>query len=227
MNKMDKNLITYLESYITERRLQLIRDISANRTRHITVVTEDVYQMHNTSAVLRSCDIFGIQDLHVIQDQIGKRIDKEIAMGAQKWVDVYQYDSTRACISALRSQGYRIIATTPHEDSSSLDTFSLDQKAAIFFGKEKEGLSEQVLKNADGFLTIPMYGFTESLNVSVSAAIILRHLRARLHQSDICWRLSQKELTDLRLKWIKKCIKNVDEIIEHYYKDQSHTYDKQ
>lgn len=224
---MDKNLITYLESYITERRLQLIRDISANRTRHITVVTEDVYQMHNTSAVLRSCDIFGIQDLHVIQDQIGKRIDKEIAMGAQKWVDVYQYDSTRACISALRSQGYRIIATTPHEDSSSLDTFSLDQKAAIFFGKEKEGLSEQVLKNADGFLTIPMYGFTESLNVSVSAAIILRHLRARLHQSDICWRLSQKELTDLRLKWIKKCIKNVDEIIEHYYKDQSHTYDKQ
>ncbi len=227
MNKMDKNLITYLESYITERRLQLIRDISANRTRHFTVVTEDVYQMHNTSAVLRSCDIFGIQDLHVIQDQIGKRIDKEIAMGAQKWVDVYQYDSTRACISALRSQGYRIIATTPHEDSSSLDTFSLDQKAAIFFGKEKEGLSEQVLKNADGFLTIPMYGFTESLNVSVSAAIILRHLRARLHQSDICWRLSQKELTDLRLKWIKKCIKNVDEIIEHYYKDQSHTYDKQ
>lgn len=227
MNKMDKNLITYLESYITERRLQLIRDISANRTRHITVVTEDVYQMHNTSAVLRSCDIFGIQDLHVIQDQIGKRIDKEIAMGAQKWVDVYQYDSTRACISALRSQGYRIIATTPHEDSSSLDTFSLDQKAAIFFGKEKEGLSEQVLKNADGFLTIPMYGFTESLNVSVSAAIILRHLRARLHQSDICWRLSQKELTDLRLKWIKKCIKNVDEIIEHYYKDHSHTYDKQ
>lgn len=224
---MDKNLITYLESYITERRLQLIRDISANRTRHFTVVTEDVYQMHNTSAVLRSCDIFGIQDLHVIQDQIGKRIDKEIAMGAQKWVDVYQYDSTRACISALRSQGYRIIATTPHEDSSSLDTFSLDQKAAIFFGKEKEGLSEQVLKNADGFLTIPMYGFTESLNVSVSAAIILRHLRARLHQSDICWRLSQKELTDLRLKWIKKCIKNVDEIIEHYYKDQSHTYDKQ
>src|SRR5690554_3097227 len=224
---MDKNLITYLESYITERRLQLIRDISANRTRHITVVTEDVYQMHNTSAVLRSCDIFGIQDLHVIQDQIGKRIDKEIAMGAQKWVDVYQYDSTRACISALRSQGYRIIATTPHEDSSSLDTFSLDQKAAIFFGKEKEGLSEQVLKNADGFLTIPMYGFTESLNVSVSAAIILRHLRARLHQSDICWRLYQKELTDLRLKWIKKCIKNVDEIIEHYYKDQSHTYDKQ
>lgn len=227
MNKMDKNLITYLESYITERRLQLIRDISANRTRHITVVTEDVYQMHNTSAVLRSCDVFGIQDLHVIHDQIGKRIDKEIAMGAQKWVDVYQYDSTRACISALRSQGYRIIATTPHEDSSSLDTFSLDQKAAIFFGKEKEGLSEQVLKNADGFLTIPMYGFTESLNVSVSAAIILRHLRARLHQSDICWRLSQKELTDLRLKWIKKCIKNVDEIIEHYYKDQSHTYDKQ
>lgn len=224
---MDKNLITYLESYITERRLQLIRDISANRTRHFTVVTEDVYQMHNTSAVLRSCDIFGIQDLHVIQDQIGKRIDKEIAMGAQKWVDVYQYDSTRACISALRSLGYRIIATTPHEDSSSLDTFSLDQKAAIFFGKEKEGLSEQVLKNADGFLTIPMYGFTESLNVSVSAAIILRHLRARLHQSDICWRLSQKELTDLRLKWIKKCIKNVDEIIEHYYKDQSHTYDKQ
>lgn len=224
---MDDRLFAYLQTYLTPRRKQLIEEISAQRTRHFTVVTEDVYQMHNTSAVLRSCDIFGIQDLHVIQDQIGKRIDKEIAMGAQKWVDVYQYDSTRACISALRSQGYRIIATTPHEDSSSLDTFSLDQKAAIFFGKEKEGLSEQVLKNADDFLTIPMYGFTESLNVSVSAAIILRHLRARLHQSDICWRLSQKELTDLRLKWIKKCIKNVDEIIEHYYKDQSHTYDKQ
>ena len=220
-------LLDYLETIITEERKQRFIEVLRYRSKHFTVAVEDVYQLHNTSAVMRSCEVFGIQELNIIEQRFGKSIDKQIAMGAQKWVDVYQYDSTRACISALRSQGYRIIATTPHEDSSSLDTFSLDQKAAIFFGKEKEGLSEQVLKNADGFLTIPMYGFTESLNVSVSAAIILRHLRARLHQSDICWRLSQKELTDLRLKWIKKCIKNVDEIIEHYYKDQSHTYDKQ
>lgn len=222
---MDDRLFAYLQTYLTPRRKQLIEEISAQRTRHFTVVTEDVYQMHNTSAVLRSCDVFGIQDLHVIHDQIGKRIDKEIAMGAQKWVDVHRYDNTQDCLDNLRNKGYRIIATTPDENSISLDDFTLDQKVAIFFGKEKEGLSETVLKNADDFLTIPMYGFTESLNVSVSAAIILRHLRARMQLSNQAWRLTPEELNDLRFQWIKKCIKNVDEIIEHYYENQPQSYE--
>ena len=85
---IDKDLLAHLEGYITERRRGLFTKVLAQRTRHFTVAVEDVYQLHNTSAVMRSCDIFGVQDLHVVEQRNLKRIDREIAMGAQKWVDL-------------------------------------------------------------------------------------------------------------------------------------------
>ncbi|MBA4744257.1 MAG: RNA methyltransferase [Muricauda sp.] len=212
----DHDLLTYLETYLTEERKQRFLDVLQQRTKHITVAVEDVYQLHNTSAIIRSCDVFGVQDVHVIEDRFGKRLDKNIAMGAEQWVDVHRYQTTTDCISKLKEDGYQIIATTPHNDSTILPDFFPTMKSAIFFGTEKEGLSEEVMQQADGFLKIPMVGFSESLNVSVSAAIIIQQLAQKVRDSDLNWQLTDIEVFEKRLDWTKKSIKDVEGIIKRY-----------
>ena len=218
---METDLFEYLQTYLTDRRKALFKEVLAQRTRHFTVVTEDVYQLHNTSAVMRSCDVFGIQDLHVVEELVGKRVDKEIAMGAQKWVSLHRYDSIGACMDTLRAKGYQLIATTPHDDSMMLSDFDVNNKTAFFFGKEDVGLSDTVLKKADGSIKIPMYGFTESLNISVSAAIILQDVVGRMRQGGVSWQLSEEEKTELEMEWTKKTIKSVDQIISRYYEGKN------
>ncbi|MFT5250090.1 MAG: tRNA (guanosine-2'-O-)-methyltransferase [bacterium] len=218
---MDNQLLEHLLSFLTERRKSLFKEVISKRTRHFTVVTEDVYQMHNTSAVMRSCDVFGIQELHVVEERISKEIDREIALGAQKWVNIHRHHSTKECIDNLRENGYQIIATTPHNNSTELKDFDISKKSAFFFGKEKEGLSDVVLDAADGYLKIPMYGFTESLNISVSAAVILQSVVTRLKDSDIDWKLSEDEKKEIILHWTKMTIKSVDQIVERFYKEKN------
>tara|TARA_R110001632_G_scaffold63984_2_gene152455 strand:- start:3024 stop:3575 length:552 start_codon:yes stop_codon:yes gene_type:complete len=182
---------------------------------------EDVYQLHNTSAVIRSCESFGVQELHVIEEINAKRIDREIAMGAQKWVDVQRHSSATTCIQSLKEQGYRIVATSPHKNAHKLEDFDVTEKAAIFFGRETEGLSDIVLDAADDFIYIPMVGFTESLNISVSAAITIQHLMSKLKASDIPWQLSEKDFFNKKMDWSKKMIKDVDRIIERWQQENS------
>ena len=215
---MDNKLLEHLLSFLTERRKNLFEEVISKRTRHFTIATEDVYQLHNTSAVMRSCDVFGIQDLHVIEEKVSKKIDREIAMGAQKWVNIDRHNSTKECINNLKENGYQIIATTPHNNSAELKDFDISKKSAFFFGKEKEGLSDIVLDAADGYLKIPMYGFTESLNISVAAAIILQTLVSKLKDSDIDWELSEQEKNQIRLHWAKMSIKSSTKIIERFNK---------
>ncbi|WP_375324757.1 TrmH family RNA methyltransferase [Flagellimonas sp. GZD32] len=215
----DHDLLAYLEGYLTEERKQRFLEVLHQRTKHITVAIEDVYQLHNTSAIIRSCDVFGVQEVHVVEDRFGKRLDKNIAVGAEQWVDVTRYRNTTSCISALKEKGYQIIATTPHNDSTLLSDFFPLEKSAIFFGTEKEGLSEEVMKQADGFLKIPMVGFSESLNVSVSAAIIVQAVAHKIRNSDVKWQLSEFEMLEKRLDWTKKSIKDVEGIISRYLMD--------
>ena len=217
---MKDRLLSYLEGFISEDRSRRFVDVLEARTRYITVAMEDVFQLHNTSAVIRSCDVFGVQEAHVIEARFGKRLDKNIAMGAQQWVDVHRHTNVKACITALRSNGYQIIATSPHANSSLLSDFVLDQKTALFFGTEKEGLSKTVLDSADGFLKIPMAGFTESLNISVSAAIILQTLTTQLKKSNLPWQLTEKDKLSLRLDWTKKSIKSIEDIMLRYHKEK-------
>ena len=213
---MDNQLLEHLLSFLTERRKNLFEEVISKRTRHFTIATEDVYQMHNTSAVMRSCDVFGIQELHVIEEKVSKEIDREIAMGAQKWVNIHRHHSTKECIDNLKEKGYQIIATTPHNNSTELKDFDILKKSAFFFGKEKEGLSDIVLDAADGYLKIPMYGFTESLNISVSAAIILQSVVTRLKDADVDWELSEQEKNEIKLDWAKKSVKSSIKIIKRY-----------
>lgn len=220
---MDLELFHHLEGYLTERRKNLFHKVLQNRTRHFTVATEDVYQLHNTSAVMRSCDIFGVQDLHVVEELVGKDVDREIAMGAQKWVSLHRYNTVDRCIDNLRSSGYQIIATTPHNDSTLLHEFDISKKSAFFFGRETDGLSDTVMNAVDGHLKIPMYGFTESLNISVSAAIVLQNMITRLKQSDVAWQLSEEEKRNIQMEWMKRSIKSSDKIIKRFNVDKLKT----
>ncbi|MCB0399158.1 MAG: RNA methyltransferase [Winogradskyella sp.] len=212
----DLKLLEYLESYLTENRRKRFKKVLAQRTKHFTVATEDVYQLHNTSAVIRTCDVFGIQEVNIVEEINSKRIDREIAMGAQKWVDLNRYHTTKSCIEDLKAKGYQIVATSPHVEDCDLIDFDISKRSCFFFGRETEGLSERVLDEADCFLKIPMVGFTESLNISVSAAIILQHVTSRLRKSDINWQLSEEEYMEKRFDWIKKTLKDYDAIVERY-----------
>jgi tRNA (guanosine-2'-O-)-methyltransferase len=212
----DPNLINYLENFVSGKRLQRFEEVLGWRTRYITVVMEDIYHLHNASAVIRSADIFGIQDVHIIERRFSDRLDKKIALGAQKWTNIYRYGTTKECIDNLRAKGYKIIATTPRSDASTLDQISVNQKMAFIFGAEKEGVSESAITAADEQIHIPMVGFTESLNVSVAAAIVLYQMTKKLHSSEHSWRLDEEEKAKIRLDWIKKSIKNIDKILARY-----------
>ncbi len=214
---VDLKLLAYLETYLTENRRLRFDTVLSQRTKHFTVATEDVYQLHNTSAVIRSCDVFGIQEVNIIEETNTKQIDREIAMGAQKWVDLNRYHSVKDSIKDLKQKGYQIVATTPHTTDCLLHEFDVTKKSCFFFGRETQGLSQDVLDEADCYLKIPMSGFTESLNISVSAAIILQHVTTKLRQSDVSWQLTLEEQQEKRLDWIKKTIKSYDEIVSHFY----------
>ena len=216
---IDMELLNYLEEFISENRKERFTEILSQRTNYITVAVEDVYQMHNTSAVVRSCESFGVQTAHLIEGKYGKWLDEEIAMGTQEWVDIKRYQNSKEAIDTLKNKGYKIVATSPHADSSLLQDFKLNGKTALFFGTEKNGLSDYVLENSDASLKIPMVGFTESLNISVSAAIILQHVTMQLKSSNIDWQLTEDELWERRLDWTKKSIKSIDDILERYKSD--------
>jgi len=217
---IDQKLLTYLESFLTDRRRGLNKKVLESRTNYITVAVEDVYQLHNTSAVMRSCEVFGVQNMHVIEELNKKKIDREIAMGAQKWVDVNRYNTTDQCISDLKKAGYQIVATTPHEGSIVLNEFTIERPMALFFGTETAGLSDSVLKAADVKLKIPMVGFTESLNISVSAAIILQQLTSKLRNSAVIdWELTPEEQLIKRMNWVKQTLKSHEKIAQRYYEE--------
>ncbi len=214
---IDVNLLQHLETYLTENRRKRFNDVLPQRTKHFTVATEDVYQLHNTSAVIRSCDVFGIQEVNIVEEQNTKRIDREIAMGAQKWVDLNRFHSVKDCILDLKNKGYQIVATTPHTNDCELHDFDVTKKSCFFFGRETEGLSEEVIEAADCYLKIPMVGFTESLNISVSAAIILQHVTTKLRKTNIDWKLTNEEILEKKLDWISKTIKSYDDIVTRFY----------
>ena len=220
---IDEKLLNYFEGFLTDNRKSLFKKVLEKRTRHFAVVLEDIFQPHNASAVVRTADIFGVQDVHAIENKYTNKVSRHVAKGSQKWITSKRYksdgDNTKICLDNLREKGYQIIATTPHNDSCLLQDFDVTKKSAFVFGVEAEGASDFVKEQADGFLKIPMVGFTESLNISVAAAIVLQDVTTKLRNSDVNWQLSQDEKDDLYFDWVKKTIKNVDKIEEHYHQN--------
>lgn len=143
---IDLKLLEYLESFITANRRERFQRVLSQRTKHFTVAIEDVYQLHNTSAVIRSCDVFGIQEVHIIEEMNSKRIDREIAMGAQKWVDLKRYDRVTHCVKHLKSKGYQIVATTPHAAGCELADFDISKPSCFFLGERLRGCPSMLRK---------------------------------------------------------------------------------
>lgn len=207
---------------MTDERRDAFDRVLSNRTRYITIVLEDIYQPHNASAVLRSCDCFGIQDIHVIEKRNRYRVSRDVAIGSDKWLTLTRHTGKKATTSTvcddLRTKGYRIVATTPHPEGVNIEDFDLEKgRVALLFGTELEGLTQEAIECADEFLRIPMYGFSGSLNISVSAAIILQNLSVKLRSGSLNWKLEEAELTDLKLEWLHKSIKSAALLEKQFY----------
>ncbi len=216
-----EELIAHLSEFMTENRVQKFRDVLEWRTRHIAVVLEDIYQPQNASAVVRTADCFGIQDVHVIENKNKYKVNPHVVLGAADWIDLHKHNkednNTLTCLQQLKNDGYKIIATTPHTNSYEISDLPIDQKFALVFGTEKLGISEDVKNNADGFVKINMHGFTESFNISVSAALSMYELTKRLHADEmIPWQLSSDQKNHLLLKWMKKSLVSSDLILKAY-----------
>lgn len=214
-----KEQISILEPFVTDNKKQLVTAALENRTRYMTVVLEDIYKPHNASAVIRTCECLGVQDLHVIENVEEYHVNPYVVRGASQWLNLKNYkesdNNTEACLKSLKQQGYQVIATSPGTEALSLEDFCIDRPSAFVFGNEHSGVSEKVLTLSDQRLYIPMYGFTESLNLSVSAAIILNHVRRQLEDSLINWHLSELEREQLRLEWYKEIVHNSDIILRN------------
>lgn len=209
--------INYFTDHITPNKLKLFDQVIQQRTRHITAVVENIYAEQNATAILRTTECLGIQDLFVIEEYNKFKIPKKIASGAAKWVDIHRYNkennSPEEIVKDLKSRGYKIVCTSPNSFETTPFTIDLKEKLAIFFGEEEPGLSQDMMQLADIHLNIPMYGFTESLNVSVSAGIVLNTLIHRLKESETVWQLDENEKIDLKLTWMCNAIKGGKEML--------------
>ncbi len=210
-----ERLYTLASELISENKRDLFDRLAPLRTRHIAVVLEDIYQSHNASAVLRSCDCFGVQDVHVIEANNPFNPAGDVAVGSSKWVDYYPYHDTPSAYQRLREMGYKIVATTPHTNDTLITDLDISQPIALVFGTELTGLTPQAIDLADSYVKIPMYGFTESFNISVCAALSLFSITERLRRSNIPWQLTDEQVLDLKLHWCTQAIRDGEKVLQN------------
>lgn len=219
-----KQLIRYLSGFVSERRQKRFDEVLAQRTHHLCIVLEDLYQAHNASAVLRSCDCFGVQYVHFIENRNNYKISADVAMGSSNWLSITRHkgqeNNTATALRALKQQGYRIVATTPHTNDVTLNELPVDKKLALVFGTEIDGISDAVRAEADEFVRIPMFGFTESFNISVSAALCMYELTSRIRREVPNYLIGETERISIYLDWLKSSIDKSDAIIDLYYKER-------
>lgn len=217
------NLTTYLSDFITEKRLERIIDVASKRTRHFAVALENLFQGHNASAVLRTCDCFGIQNVFAIENVYKFQPNEEIALGAEKWLNINNFNGDNAvdeCYTELRRQGYAIAATTPHGNPVPVDEIDVSRPLALIFGTEKEGLSEKALQRADFTVALPMYGFTESFNISVSAALFMQKIVDKSISLNVNRFIDESERKLLVAQWILKTVSDPEGLMKKYMEMQ-------
>ena len=216
--------IDSLSEFMLPERYQKIKNVLENRTRYITVCLENVFHAQNASAILRSCEAFGVQEVHVVETICEFKPNVKIVKGTDKWIDIYSHreqDATINLVKQLKRDGYRIVSTAPHANGVSCEDFDVTKgKIALFFGTEKTGISDELAELTDEFITIPMYGFVESLNVSVCSAISLQSITQKLHESNIDWQLSNQEKLVMLNRWTKYSVNDSDGILKMKLKEE-------
>ncbi|WP_151060646.1 TrmH family RNA methyltransferase [Borreliella turdi] len=200
--------IDILSKFITDEKKARIERVLSSRTNYLTFVLEDIFQPQNASATIRTGEILGLSDVHIISKKNKHILNPDVTLGSSQWINLNKYNNTEFAIDRLKSNGYSIVATSLNEQSINLENFPINNKMAIFFGTELTGLSEEVLKAADLYVKIPMYGFTQSYNISVAVAIIMYSLLTRLRKSGIDYMLNDAEKLNLRLKYYRQVVKN-------------------
>lgn len=218
-------LCRYLNNFITLHKQNRISQVLDWRTRYLTVVLEDIYQSHNASAVIRSCECFGVQDIHIIEQVYNFDVNPDIVVGASKWVSLHRYshpggNATEDCLLHLKENGYRIAAFTLRHDSIPIQNLDLSQKIALCFGTEELGLTDKAHTLADVSVRIPMVGFTQSFNISVTVALSLFALMERIHAGEYFWNLTEAEKLDLRLGWYQRIINRSEVIIKQFLQER-------
>lgn len=218
-------LLAHLRELMTEERANQFESRAKLRTRHLSLVLENVHKPHNISAVLRTADCFGIQDVHVVENHNKFKINKEISLGASKWLHVHRHgqhqNNTAPALNLLKEKGYQVVATSPHKNDCEIHELSIDQPIALVFGAEVEGISKEAMALADGFVRIPMFGFSESYNISVAAALSCYELTKRLRSSEADWALPQSEQDKLLYEWFTKSIKSSEQVITRFNAEQN------
>ena len=208
-----RDLYEALGGLYSENKRALFDRLVQHRTRHVAVVLEDIFQSHNASAVLRSCDCFGVQDVHVVEKNNQFNPAGDVAVGSSKWVDYYRHGDILSAYGYLRERGYRIVATLPHENDTMIGDLDLSQPVALVFGTELTGLTREAIDHADAYVKIPMYGFTESFNISVCAALSLFSTTERMRRSgDIRWQMTEDEQLTVKLRWAQQTIRDGEQV---------------
>ena len=211
-------LIAFLAEFMTPERYGVLRGSVAMRMRYMTVLAENMYHGQNAAALIRHCDAFGVQHLHTVETRCTFRPNPVIARGSERWVDVERHASTAEAIASLRREGYRIVATTPHREDVTPETFDVAKGPfALIFGTEHAGISDEAIAGADEFLRIPMYGLVESLNVSASAAILIYELTLRVRRTVAGWELPVAEQAALMERWMRRSVKDADAILQRRF----------
>lgn len=216
MTDQEQQVLQHLSQFVSDHKKQFIEKVLANRTRHVTVVLEDIYQSQNASAVVRTCECMGLQDVHIVENTAKYEINVRVLKGSNKWLDLHRYrtkgeNNAATCFERLRAQGYKILVADPSETHTSIHDLDVSQqKVALVFGNELRGLSSFAWEQADEKIRIPMYGFTESLNISVSVAICLNSLVTRLRQNNVDISLTEAEQEQTRLAWYRKIVRRSD-----------------
>lgn len=193
---------------ISEHRLNRIKQVATSRQQGV-VVLEDLHDPHNAAAVLRTCDAFGVQKVCFIfekQERYNpKKVGKSTSSSANKWLDFEVFTSTEECFKKLKKQGYTIVGTVLDEKAKSLlKTKFTNPKTALVFGNEHSGLSQYAIENSDQHIYIPMQGFVQSLNLSVTAAILMYEVFRQRVRDAKNYLLSKKEQNELITKWKKQ-----------------------
>lgn len=223
MESLEKThlLTQHFAQFITDHKKEFIEHVLNHRTRYATIVLEDIYQSQNASAVMRTCECLGIQDVHVIETSSQWSTNKKVLKGSDKWLNIIRYNNPDSnniedCFNSIRQKGYQIAVTDPSPDGIPIDEITLDKPLALVMGNELKGSSGYAMDHADLKVKIPMVGFTESFNISVSAAICLNSVLSRLRKSDIQWSLKDEEKGLLRLQWYKKVVRR-SELLEREF----------
>ncbi len=187
---------------LTPARQARMREVVSNRTRFHTFVLDEVHKSHNTSAVLRTLDGFGFQDVHLIHKRTLFVRSRIVTKGADRWLTLNRHESVEACADAVVQKGYRLVVT--HGEGDPVQSIDWSKPSAIVVGAELDGVDEKLVARADQLVKVPMCGFVESFNVSVAVACIAFELRqslSRLPSSD--WMLSDLEREQLLVHWAK------------------------